>query len=176
MATRPYFKHRGEELLTLFRDCMEDKKILADILGELAYRETRSMRDLRIQVVEALARFEADHAPPPLPNLARGRQVQPELPLNAAASLPSKGRAAQSPNSAGRDGVGDQIGRVKGKLGSIRPCGAIKGVPSRWTFPDKRDFEIGVGENPTRLEHLSPLLGRLSKTCAGAALVCELSH
>ena len=41
---------------------------------------------------------------------------------------------------------------IRGRISSIRPCGALPGVPSRWTFPEKREFELEVGKNATRIE------------------------
>ena len=53
--------------------------------------------------------------------------------------------------------------RIRGSVGSVRPCGAIAGVPSRWTFPDKRDFEIDVGKHATRVEKFVAALRALVK-------------
>jgi AAA domain len=44
------------------------------------------------------------------------------------------------------------LGAIRGKIGSIRPCGRIAGVPGRTTFPSVRDFELEVGKNATRIE------------------------
>ncbi len=52
---------------------------------------------------------------------------------------------------------------IRGRVGSIRPCGAIAGVPSRWTLPRKRDFEIEVGQHATRVEKFVAALRALVK-------------
>ncbi|HUC11696.1 MAG TPA: AAA domain-containing protein [Stellaceae bacterium] len=67
------------------------------------------------------------------------------------------------PNSADSDAAEEPIGAVRGKVGSIRPCGAISGVPSRWTFPEKPDFELELGKNPTRVERFVAALRALVK-------------
>ena len=107
---------------------------------------------------------------------ALGGQRQPELPLdNGGApppdrrSTPSRpSRSAVTPpeppsSTADGDGTDDPIGAIRGKVGSIRPCGPISGVPSRWTFPEKRDFEIEVSKNATRVEKFVAALQALVK-------------
>ena len=173
MASRPYLNHRGKELLAIFRDGRGDAKTLSALRAELVYRNTPSMRDLRIQVDEALARLEAAPAIPSATRSAVGRQLQPELSLDTSGSaLPDSGTPSRSSKSVsvppkwriplmamdGRSNWG-----TRGKVGSIRPCGAISGVPSRWTFPDKRDFEIEVSKNATRLERFVAALRALVK-------------
>ena len=105
-----------------------------------------------------------------------GGQPQPELPLDTGRALPPDRRGTpfrpsksavtrhELPSSAADgDRTDDPIGAIWGKVGSIRPCGAISGVPSRWTFPDKRDFEIEVGKNATRVEKFVAALRALVK-------------
>src|SRR5258708_34185159 len=91
MASRPYLNHRGRELLAIFRDGKEDAKTLTVVRAELVYRNTPSMRDLRTQVDEALARLEAAPAIPSATRSAVGRHLQPELPLdNWGSALPEE--------------------------------------------------------------------------------------
>jgi hypothetical protein len=173
MASRPYLNHRGKELLAIFRNGREDPKILAALRAELVYRSTPSMRDLRIQVDEALARLQAAPASPSPPRPALGRQLQPELPLDAGGSVKPDGMPSRSSKSMvshhtstksrDSDGMDDPTEGARGTVGSIRPCGAINGVPSRWTFPDKRDFEIEGAKNATRVELFVAALRALVK-------------
>ncbi len=175
MASRPYLNHRGRELLAIFTAGTDDARILEALRAELAYRSTPSMRDLRTQVDKALARLEKAPAPPTASRPAVGSQRQPELPLDSGGPAPPNGRYTPSrsskpaaaphelPNSADSDGPEEPIGAIRGKVGSIRPCGAISGAPSRWTFPDKRDFELELGKNPTRAERFVAALRALVK-------------
>lgn len=173
MASRPYLNHRGKELLAIFSNGKDNAEILSALRAELVYRNTPSMRDLRIQVDEALARLEAAPALPSAPRPAHGRQLQPELPLDTRGSAlpdampPGSSKSVvsphASPDSADSDGIDASVGQARGTVGSIRPCGAINGVPSRWTFPDKRDFEIEIGKNATRVERFVAALRALVK-------------
>jgi ssDNA-binding Zn-finger/Zn-ribbon topoisomerase 1 len=176
MASRPYLNHRGQDLLAVFKGGREDAKTLKTLRAELAHRNTPSMRDLRTQVDEALAQLEAAPAMPPATRPVLGSQRQAELPLDTGGAPPPDRHStpSRSPKSAvtrrelpssaaDGDGTDDPIGAIRGKVGSIRPCGPISGVPSRWVFPDKRDFEIEVGKNASRVEKFVATLRALVK-------------
>ncbi|HEX5319216.1 MAG TPA: AAA domain-containing protein, partial [Stellaceae bacterium] len=125
------------------------------------------MRNLRTKVDEALAEIAKAAAVPAIKARPITNPSQPELPLASAEASPLRSvRAARhdipEPPSY-RDGADDRTEPIRGKVGSMRPCGAIAGVPSRWIFPDKRDFEIEVGKNATRLERYIAALRALVK-------------
>lgn len=172
MASRPYLNHRGQELLAIFKANGDDAITLKALRAELAHRNTPSMRDLRIHVDEALARLGEAPSVPRATQPTVG-QHQPELPIDVSKSGPSDRRPIWSgspanrhrlPNSADSDAADEPAGVNRGRIGSIRPCGPISGVPSRWTFPDKRDFDLEVdNKNATRIERFIVALRALVK-------------
>lgn len=82
MASRPYLNHRGLDLLAVFEGDGENASTLKAFRAELIHRNTPSMRDLRTQVDQALAQFEAAPAMPSATRPALSGQRQPELPLD----------------------------------------------------------------------------------------------
>jgi hypothetical protein len=81
-------------------------------------------------------------------------------------TIPATSAAADKelPDLPAEEEVDDSpAGPVRGHIGSIRPCGVVAGAPSRWTFPDKRTFEIEAGKNPTRIEKFIAALRALVK-------------
>ena len=175
MASRPYLNFRGQELLAIFKNSGDDAVILNVLRAELVHRTTPSMRDLRTQVDEVLARLAKGGAATPATHPTTDSQRQPDLPLDIGKSTPPDGRRIplgspksvapghMLPNSRDGDAVDEPTGVNRGKVGSIRPCGAISGVPSRWTFPDKRDFELEVRKDASRVERFVAALRALVK-------------
>jgi hypothetical protein len=101
--------------------------------------------------------------------------LQPELPCDFRESDSGDGKRKRSgapncsaappelPDSVDSEEADEPIGINRGEIGSIRPCGAISGVPSRWSFPEKRDFDLEVGKNATRVERFLAALRALVK-------------
>ena len=173
MASRPYLSHRGKDLVAVFDAGREDPHALEALRAELVHRNTPSMRDLRVKVDQALAAIKkAVTDQPPTKRSPVIRPHQPELPLapdgfprpdEPSVSPKPKTERGKQPDHAEADGIDDAEESTRGRVGSIRPCGAIAGVPSRWTFPDKRDFEIDVGKHATRVEKFVAALRALVK-------------
>ncbi len=174
MAPRPYFNLRGRELVEVFQSCNGEAETLKALRAELVHRNTPSMHDLRAKVDEALVEIKEFAATPPKVT-AVGHPEQSELPMDTAISAGERGRFlptgsatsakvnAELPDLPANEGEDNPTGPIRGRIGSIRPCGVVTGVPSRWTFPDKRDFEIEVGKNATRVERFVATLRALVK-------------
>jgi len=172
MASRPYFSHRGQDLVAAFEAGREDLPALEALRAELVHRNTPSMRELSVKVDQALATIKKAVTDQPPRRSTVSRPQQPELPLapdgfsrpdeQSVSSKPKTERREQ-PDPADADEIVDPEESIRGSVGSVRPCGAIAGVPSRWTFPDKRDFEIDVGKHATRVEKFVAALRALVK-------------
>jgi hypothetical protein len=163
MASRPYFNHSGRQLIDLFESCGGEAQALKTLRAELIHRNTPTMLELRVKVDAALAK--TDDAVVPGVKVPGGIQPrQTELSLSSAESASPASRSApfesvtsghvghELPGPASSDEMDDSGGPIRGRVGSIRPCGAIAGVPSRWAFPDKRDVEIEAGRSATRVD------------------------
>ncbi len=172
MASRPYFNHGGQDLLAAFEAGRDDPHALEALRAELARRKTPQMRDLRVQVDQALAAIKKALADQPPRRSSVSRPHQPELPLapdsflgpdTPAVSSKGKTKRREQSDPAEAVRIDDIEESIRRNVGSIRPCGAIPGVPSRRTFPDKRDFEIDVGTHATRVEKFVAALRALVK-------------
>jgi hypothetical protein len=173
MATRPYFNLKGQELAELFRSCAGDPKILQALRAELVHRDARSMRDLRAKVDRALAdskkvasnSFEATGPRRPeqaeLPFASTIVPENGEQPATVRTPPTKQNSEVSAPLAAGWEGLSMEPAR--GRLGSIRPCGVLRDVPARWTFPEKRDFELDVGKNAPRVDKFIVALRALVK-------------
>jgi len=172
MASRPYLSHRGQELIAAFEAGREDPRILEALRAELVHRNTPSMRDLRVRVDSALAVIKNVVIDPNRRQSSVNGPHQPDLPLapdgvpewnEPAGRSKSKSERHELSDPAEGEGIDEPGASIRGKVGSIRPCGVIAGVPSRWTFPDKRDFEVEFGTNATRVEKFVAALRALVK-------------
>jgi hypothetical protein len=160
MTSRPYLSHRGQDLVAAFEAGREDPHALEALRAELVHRNTPSMRDLRVKVDQALAAIKKTVTDQPELPLAPDGIPRPDEPTGS--SKPRTVRR-EPPDPAEGDGIDDPEESIRGMVGTIRPCGAIAGVPSRWTFPDKRDFEIDVDKQATRVEKFAAALRALVK-------------
>ena len=160
MTSRPYLSHRGQDLVAAFEAGREDPHALEALRAELVHRNTPSMRDLRVKVDQALAAIKKTVTDQPELPLAPDGIPRPDEPTGS--SKPRTVRR-EPPDPAEGDGIDDPEESIRGMVGTIRPCGAIAGVPSRWTFPDKRDFEIDVDKQATRVEKFVAALRALVK-------------
>lgn len=159
---RPYFTSSGEELTKIFKSCKGQISTLKALRDELSYRKTRSMQTLRANVDALIAKLEDSAIPPDETATTCGENS--ELPPGPAAST---GLEPVRPENISVDSTEDRADADadtrlshherffttgdRGTLGSIRPCGVVPGVPSRWIFPEKRDFEIDAGQNASRI-------------------------
>ena len=150
MESRPYIKLKGKELVEVFQSCNGEHKILKALRAELAHRrKPPSMRDLLGKVEEQLARI--------------GKFASTKA--TAVTAKPSDQMHLSLPDVPNQPAKGPQIptAPLHGKIGSIRPCGVIHGVPSRRVFPDTRNFELKIGKNASRIEKFVVALRALVK-------------
>lgn len=172
MASRPYFSRSGEELATIFKSCKGEILTLKALRNELGYRKTRSMQNLRAKVDGLLVKLEesASHEDVPegicreqgavsvdFSDIADSEAPSPKT-VDAASTNDNTGQA--NPSS---DEERDSVAPIRGSIGFIRPCGVVAGAPSRWTFPEKRDFEIDANKNTPRIERYVAALRALVK-------------
>jgi hypothetical protein len=171
MLSRPYLNHRGKELIAAFEAGRQDPRVLEALRAELVHRKTPSMRNLSFKVTQALDTINKTVGENPHKRSALSHAHQPESllasvdprPEEQAGSSVPKAERGEQPEPGDDDEINDREVSFRGSVGSIRPCGAIFGVPSRWTFPDKRDFEIEVEQSASRVEKFVAALRALVK-------------
>jgi ssDNA-binding Zn-finger/Zn-ribbon topoisomerase 1 len=169
---RPYFNLSGQKLVEMFQSCNDEVKTLNALRAELVHRNTPRMRVLCGEVDEALDKIKGADA---TPTSAGAHREPAELAIGPNISNDNRGLfppAVSTEPVIGNpeltdlstdEGEDNSPGPVRGRIGSIRPCGVVVGAPSRWTFSDKRNIEIEVGKNATRIEKFVAALRALVK-------------
>ena len=126
MASRPYFSHRGQDLVAAFEAGREDLPALEALRAELVHRNTPSMRDLSVKVDQALATIKKAVTDQPPIRSSVSRPQQPELPLapdgfsrpdEQSVSSKPKTECREQPDPADADEIVDTEESISGQAG-----------------------------------------------------------
>jgi ssDNA-binding Zn-finger/Zn-ribbon topoisomerase 1 len=130
------------------------------------------MQNLLGKVDDLLARLEESASHDNLPEGICRKQSDISIDFNDIAdskvSFPEIADFASTNDNTGPanmalDEETDSVAPIRGSISFIRPCGVVAGAPSRWTFPEKRDFEIDANQNAPRIERYVAALRALVK-------------
>ena len=182
MASRPYFSHRGQDLVAAFEAGREDLPALEALRAELVHRNTPSMRDLSVKVDQALATIKKAVTDQPPVRSSVSRPQQPELPLAPDGfSRPDEQSVSSKPKPSD---VSSPIPPMPTRLSTPKSRFAEALVPFVHVAllpecPAAGHFRTsGISRlTSASMQHGSksslPRSGRSSKTCAGVAAECE---
>jgi flagellar biosynthesis GTPase FlhF/ribosomal protein L37AE/L43A len=176
MTSRPYIDFTGQALRKVFQESLKNEPVLAALSVELSHRNVPSMRKLRTEVEASLRQVR-----PRTPDLHGNGHSVPEVGREPRKPEVTLGRedppSADSPYFDGLlvidpengidddvEGEGDNLRTSSsGSHSSIRACGALRDVPSRWTPPVRRDIELGLSPKASRLERFIAAVRALVK-------------
>ena len=143
MPRRPYLNYSGVQLKELFKSNSNDIKLLKQLLEELEYRTTPKMKLLANEVTERISHIDQDKIlqesldePNPLAGLIDDSLYPPSKAPPLVHKKP-KTHWEILPTY-----LDKSIASSKLSIGSIRPQGKIKGVPSPRIFKKKDDVKL----------------------------------
>ena len=161
---RPYFSFSGQQLADLFQSSQSDAKVLSDIHAELTQRKAKRMIALRKEVrdvLDSLLKQKKSFAQPAA-DIRPHEQINLGLDSDYANPLSYEKAVEKSESDEELEPEKGYVERL-GRLGTIRGCGKLTDVPSRWHAPEKDDLKLGLPDDAPHLLRYSLLLRALIK-------------
>lgn len=149
---RPYFNFSGKELIELFEKGRNDFNLLKDLQAELKHRKTQKMLDLEEKVSAALKSISG--AQTSTSKSDKERELIPAVDDQYDDPTETWSKDGDLFGGNNEDKSDEELAEVTstlvGQMGSIRACGKLVDVPSRWNAPEKDDLKLDIPEGASR--------------------------